>query len=49
VDTNRKKARLFGVSWQPAVILIDAKGRIVAVDQSYEREHAWNRLAAKLP
>ena len=49
VDTNRRKARRFGVSWQPAVIAIDAKGRIVAVDQSYERERAWNRLAAKLP
>jgi hypothetical protein len=49
VDTNRSKARRFGVSWQPAVIAIDAKGRIAGVDQSYDRERAWNRLAAKLP
>jgi hypothetical protein len=37
------------VLWQPALILVDAKGRIVGVDQSYERERGWNRLAAKLP
>jgi hypothetical protein len=49
VDTNRSKAKRFGVLWQPAVIVIDAKGRVVAVDQSYERERAWNRLAARLP
>ena len=49
VDTNRSKARQFGVVWQPAVILVDAKGRIAGVDQSYERERGWNRLAAKLP
>ena len=49
IDTNRAKAKRFGVLWQPAVIVIDARGRIVAVDQSYERERAWNRLAAKLP
>ncbi len=49
VDTNRSKAKRFGVLWQPAVIVIDAKGRVVAVDQSYDRERAWNRLAAKLP
>ena len=48
-DTNRKLAKRFGVLWQPAVILIDAKGRIAGVDQSYERERGWNRLAAKLP
>ena len=33
IDTNRAKAKRFGVLWQPAVIVIDAKGRIVAVDQ----------------
>jgi hypothetical protein len=49
VDTNRRKAKRFGVNWQPAVIAIDAKGRIAGVDQSYDRERAWNRLAAKLP
>jgi hypothetical protein len=49
VDTNRRKARRFGVLWQPAVILVDAKGRIVAVDQSYDRERGWNRLERKLP
>jgi hypothetical protein len=49
VDTNRAKAKRFGALWQPAVIVIDAKGRLVSVDQSYERERAWNRLAAKLP
>jgi len=49
VDTNRSKAKRFGVHWQPAVIAIDAKGRIAGVDQSYDRERAWNRLAAKLP
>jgi hypothetical protein len=49
VDTNRAKAKRFGVSWQPAVILVDARGRLVAVDQSYERERAWNRLERKLP
>ena len=49
VDTNRSKAKRFGVVWQPAVVLVDAKGRIVAVDQSYERERAWNRLERRLP
>ena len=49
VDTNRSKAKRFGVLWQPAVVVIDAKGRIAGVDQSYDRERAWNRLAAKLP
>ena len=49
MDTNRRKAKRFGVTWQPAVIAIDAKGRIAGVDQSYDRERAWNRLAAKLP
>jgi hypothetical protein len=49
VDTNRAKARRFGVEWQPAVILVDAKGRLVGVDESYERERGWNRLAKKLP
>lgn len=49
MDTNRSKAKRFGVTWQPAVILVDAKGRIAGVDQSYERVRAWNRLAAKLP
>jgi hypothetical protein len=49
VDTNRSKARRFGILWQPAVIVVDAKGRIVGIDQSYERERGWNRLAAKLP
>ena len=34
IDTNRAKAKRFGVLWQPAVIVIDAKGRIVAVDQA---------------
>jgi hypothetical protein len=49
IDRNRSKARRFGVPWQLAVILVDAKGRVVAVDQSYDRERAWNRLARKLP
>ena len=49
VDTNRTKAKRFGVQWQPAVVVIDAKGRIAGIDQSYDRERAWNRLAAKLP
>ena len=47
--TNRSKAKRFGVNWQPALVAIDAKGRIVGVDQSYERERAWNRLERKLP
>jgi hypothetical protein len=37
------------VHWQPAVVLIDAKGRIAGVDQSYERERGWNRLERRLP
>ena len=49
MDTNRSKAKRFGVSWQPAVIAVDAKGRIAGVDQCYARERGWNRLAAKLP
>jgi hypothetical protein len=32
-----------------AGVAIDTKGRIAGVDQSYDRERAWNRLAAKLP
>lgn len=48
-DTNRALSKRFGVLWQPAVILVDARGRVVGVDQSYEREQGWNRLAAKLP
>jgi hypothetical protein len=48
-DRNRGIAKRFRVPWQPAVILVDARGRIAGFDQSYGREKGWNRLVARLP
>jgi hypothetical protein len=48
-DPARVLAKRFGVQWQPALIAIDARGRLVGIDQSRSRERGWNRLAARLP
>ena len=48
-DPARVRARRLRAVWQPAVIAIDARGRIVGVDASGDRERAWERLAAQLP
>ena len=34
VDIEPWKAKRFGVTWQPAVIAIDAKGRTAGIDQA---------------
>ncbi len=48
-DPARARARKLGAVWQPAVIAIDARGRIVGIDASGDRERAWERLRTQLP
>ncbi len=48
VDPRRRLARRFGVDYQPAVILIDARGRFVAGFQGYGTPARWNALKRKL-
>jgi len=47
-DPQRSLARRFGVQYQPAVILIDAKGRFVAGFEGYGTPARWNELRNKL-
>jgi hypothetical protein len=47
-DPQRALARRFGMTYQPAFILIDAKGRYVAGFQDAGTEKRWNALVAKL-
>ncbi len=47
-DPQRSLARRFGVQYQPAVILIDGKGRFVAGFEGYGTPARWNELKNKL-
>jgi peroxiredoxin len=47
-DPNRTLSRRFGATYQPAVILIDAKGRVVAGFQGAGTTALWNALKRKL-
>lgn len=47
-DPERKLARRFGATYQPAFILIDARGRYVDGFQSGGTPARWNALKAKL-
>lgn len=48
-DPQRTLARRFGATYQPAVILIDARGRIVGGFQGAGTAARWSALAAELP
>jgi hypothetical protein len=48
VDPQRRLARSFGATWQPAVFLVDARGRLVAGHQGRGSPAVWNRLKARL-
>jgi cytochrome c biogenesis protein CcmG/thiol:disulfide interchange protein DsbE len=48
VDPRRTLARRFGATYQPAVFLIDARGRIVAGFQGAGTPALWNALKRKL-
>jgi hypothetical protein len=47
-DPQRALARRFGATYQPAFVLIDAKGGYVAGFQGEGTPARWNALVAKL-
>lgn len=47
-DPNRTLARRYGIDYQPAFVLIDAKGRVAAGFEGGGSAARWNALAAKL-
>ena len=47
-DPDRLLARRFGMTYQPAFILIDAGGRFVYGFQAAGTEERWNALVARL-
>lgn len=47
-DPRRTIARRFGATYQPAVLVIDAKGRYVAGFQGAGTPKLWDALKAKL-
>jgi hypothetical protein len=47
-DPRRTLARRLGATYQPAVILIDAQGRVVGGFQDAGNPARWNALKAKL-
>lgn len=48
VDPRRTLARRLGVEYQPAVLLIDARGRFVAGFEGAGTPGLWNALKRKL-
>lgn len=48
-DPKRALARKFGATYQPAFVLIDAKGRFVSGFQAAGTPARWNALIARLP
>lgn len=48
-DPARARARKLGADYQPHVIAVDAKGRIVASHEGGGDEASWAALAAQLP
>lgn len=49
VDPGRTLANRLGATYQPAFVLIDARGRFVAGFQAAGTPSRWNALLAKLP
>jgi hypothetical protein len=47
-DPRRTLARRFGATYQPAFIVVDARGRVVAGYQGPGSPALWNALLAKL-
>jgi hypothetical protein len=47
-DPKRRLARRFGIDYQPAVILVDARGRVVAGFEGYGTPARWNALKSRL-
>ena len=47
-DPDRMLARRFGMTYQPAFILIDAQGRFVAGFQEAGTPVRWDALVARL-
>ena len=47
-DPQRTLAHRFGATYQPAIILIDAKGRAVAGFEGAGTPALWNALKSKL-
>ena len=48
-DPERKLARRFGATYQPAFVLIDAQGRFVAGFQAAGTPARWDALVSRLP
>lgn len=48
IDSRRTLARRFSVDYQPAVILIDARGRFVAGFAGRGTPQLWDQLKSKL-
>ena len=48
VDPTRRLARSLGAVYQPAVILVDARGRVVAGFEGRGTPALWNELKRKL-
>jgi cytochrome c biogenesis protein CcmG/thiol:disulfide interchange protein DsbE len=48
-DPQRALARRFGATYQPAFMLIDARGRFVAGFEGAGAPERWNALKARLP
>lgn len=47
-DPKRKLSRRFGATYQPAVLLVDAKGRFVGGFQGRGTPARWNNLKRQL-
>jgi len=47
-DPRRTLAHRFGIDYQPAVVLIDAKGRFVAKFEGAGTAAGWNALKRRL-
>lgn len=47
-DPGRVLARRLGFGYQPAFMLVDAQGRLVAAHQGPGSPAIWDRLAAQL-
>ena len=48
-DPRRALAKRFGATYQPAFILIDARGRVVGAFQSAGTPARWDALLERLP
>jgi hypothetical protein len=48
-DPERKLAQRFGATYQPAFILVDARGRVVGGFQAAGTPARWDALVSRLP